>query len=364
MASARNSAFELARILCMLAIVFGHFVGQSHITLRAQTDIRFVTILLGSGTRIAVNVFIMISAWFMVRRPFRSDGFLKIYGQLWFYSVVTSYLCHIFFGTCNSIASIVRPLFPVSTLALWYISAHLSLMLLSPFLNKVFLLPKKQLQRLLAALFILLSGMTTFFSICSSVAVDLTWGEWVAWFSFVYLVIGYIKLHVDLKKLRTVLFLVLGLGIWLSLATIRAAAKVGYLDSHIFEALAKRTTIWLYNASTLPCFLSSLLIFIFVATRKTFSSRVINNLSASTLGVYIIHQVPVFYPYLWTMVFPTTKYYHSPYLPLYIIFVVVTTFLGASLIDNVRKMLLEPLWVKSRLFRQVQSLLDKFYACM
>ena len=79
----RSSNLELLRILCMLAIVADHLIGQSGIGLTDTLPHAAMYAVMGSGSRIACNVFIVISAWFLCVQPFRARRLVSLWLGLW-----------------------------------------------------------------------------------------------------------------------------------------------------------------------------------------------------------------------------------------------------------------------------------------
>ena len=71
----------------MLAIVSGHFVGQSGILDNANGINEFILYIIGFGQRIAVNIFLIIGTWFMVDRDFKAKRVVKLYSQVFIYTV-------------------------------------------------------------------------------------------------------------------------------------------------------------------------------------------------------------------------------------------------------------------------------------
>ena len=59
----RSSNLELLRILCMLLIIGDHLTGQSGIADYTTLPSSFAFCLIGCGSRIACNVFVLIGAW-------------------------------------------------------------------------------------------------------------------------------------------------------------------------------------------------------------------------------------------------------------------------------------------------------------
>ena len=63
--SNRKSNFELLRIIAMLLIIMGHISGQAFDSTRITESGKIFVTIMGSGSRIAVNLFLMIGIWFI-----------------------------------------------------------------------------------------------------------------------------------------------------------------------------------------------------------------------------------------------------------------------------------------------------------
>lgn len=93
----RDSNWELLRILSMLAIVAGHFVGQTK-SLEYVQGIDFIfALIFGSASRIAVALFLFLGTWYMVDAKFSAKRVLKLYGEYAFYSISISLLMLVIF---------------------------------------------------------------------------------------------------------------------------------------------------------------------------------------------------------------------------------------------------------------------------
>lgn len=80
----RTSNFELFRIVSMFLIIAGHLTSEGGAFSDNTSGVtRDIVILMGSGARIAVNLFIMIGCWFMVDSEFSSKRILKLYSETW-----------------------------------------------------------------------------------------------------------------------------------------------------------------------------------------------------------------------------------------------------------------------------------------
>ena len=138
--------------------------------------------------------------------------------------------------------------------------------------------------------------------------------------------------------------LVLGLGLPLANTAIRAVLEYrGATDSKAFQYIAYYRTA----LGALPGLLAALALFHFFKNWDLGSNRVVNALAGTTLGVYILHQVPVLRDFLWNGIFHAQAHHGSAG---YTLLVIVLTFAGCAAIDALRtKFIMQPLQ-RSRAF--------------
>jgi len=193
----RNSNIELLRIIAMLFIVMGHFNGQAGFNHFSLLPNSVLVTILGSGSRIAVNIFLIIGAWFMVDAKFSGKRIISIWSQVAFYTYILTTLM-IILQVPVSMKDIFRGYLPFIGRGLWFASAYITLMLVAPFLNKVFSWKAGQ-QRLLLII--------SFAAICLVSTLPDTQEAYLCdslWFWFVYLAIGYYKKEVFEKGRQSV----------------------------------------------------------------------------------------------------------------------------------------------------------------
>ena len=145
--------------------------------------------VLGNGSRIAVNIFLLVAVWFMVDQSFSSKKFIKTWMTVFFYGTLFTLIAYAINGNLQ-IKRLIQSCFPILGRPLWFASSYLILMAISPFLRKILEWPKRNLKLLvlILAVFCLLIPTVTAFS-------D-SFMESTTWFIFVFLFIGYIKKHV------------------------------------------------------------------------------------------------------------------------------------------------------------------------
>lgn len=298
----RNSNIELLRVVAMMAIIAGHLINQGGIIDNLSTQV--VSIYLGSGSRVAVNIFLFIGVYFMVDSKFKATRVLNLWGELFIYTFCFTILAF-FIDRSVSVKDVIKGIFPFSTRALWFASAYLILIVLHPFLQRIFLISKKQLYFLVAALTYFLCVMPTFAAKQNDFIVN------IAWFVYVYILVGMVKKYTDCFSSRRNALqkygLFIGLLIYLILTSFRTLSLV--CDNTYVDVLCRLSEQYLSDIKSLPNALCALCIFISVVSREPAESKIINNIARPAFAAYIIHQTPAFYPILWAKIIYTDYWF-------------------------------------------------------
>ncbi len=345
----RNSNIELLRILCMSLIVLSHFINQSGAN-DISGNIIFIT-LFGNSSKIAVNIFLLIGSWFMIDRPFSAERILKLYGNVWIYTAGISIIM-IALGNQIGVVNICRNFFPFVGGGVWYASAYIALMLIAPFLNKIFQWNRIFLRNFLIVMFVLICLETMI-----RPPID-DWTGWILWFGLVFLGTGYYKKYIHGNiKLDTKFFLLAGILFYLFLsAIIICAYQFSVFD--LFAGLAKR---YLMEIHTAPNIIISFFIFLYFINRKPFYNLIINKIGGLTFSVYVIHQTKGFYPFLWHNIFMCDKWIGGSYFEILTLVVILSVFVLTFIAEIIRKGLFEPIWTKSKIFKSLTKKLNYFY---
>ena len=340
--STRSSNLELLRILCMLLIIGDHLTGQGGIADYATLGSSFFFCLVGCGSRIACSVFILIGGWFLCEQPYKTRRPLSLWLSLWLYTVPVTLLCKLA-GLDVSFGALRWAAFPASTRQLWFISDYLLLLLCVPLLNRLLhALPRDAHKGLLAVFALPLVVYPTVFG-QDGIVSDTAW-----MFLYEYLLIAYLRRYPDNRLTRLLQHraaaLALGVGLPLLNTALRAVLETrGMTDGKAFQYIAYYRTA----LGALPGLLAALALFYLFKGLDLGSIRWVNALSATTLGVYILHQVPAFKNTLWNGILQAQAHHGSAG---YTLFAVVAVFLGCAAVDAVRtRLVLRPL-ENTRLF--------------
>ena len=171
-----------------------------------------------------------------------------------------------------------------------------------------------------------------------------------AWmFLYEYLLIAYLRRYPDNRLTRLLqrrcAALLLGLGLPLVNTAVRAVLEMrGLTDGKAFQYIAYYRTA----LGALPNLLAALALFYLFKGLSLGSVRWINALSGTTLGVYILHQIPAFRGFLWNGILQAQAHHGSVG---YTLFAVAAVFLGCAAVDAARTALVTRPLEKTKLFR-------------
>lgn len=350
----RESNFELLRIIAMFLIIMGHMSGQAFDLSNMSMKNSIISIAFGSGSRIAVNLFLMIGIWYMVELDFSGKRFWKLYGSLWFYSVTITFVM-IAIGVNVSAKDIISSIIPFMRRWTWFVPLYLTLMLISPILRFILLhLDREKLVKLIIV------GGILIFAVCMVSGFMDTYFCAIVWFIYIFYVVAAYKQYFRHELKGRWLYLVVGIFIYSILVAIEILGK--YFGGDIWNISNKIVTQWLNDYKSFPNFICSVCIFIFFSRINIGSRKVINFLASNTLDIYLIHQSGAFYNYMWMSIFLTKEWQNSAYFIFYYLIVTIAIYFGGLVIGKIRILIFESLWVKSKLFNLLSQKMDLFYS--
>lgn len=116
------------------------------------------------------------------------------------------------------------------------------------------------------------------------------------------------------------------------------------------------------DIKTLPNFIIAYLLTIWFFGLKDHHNKIINSLSKSTFAIYIVHQVPAFISFIWSRIFMADLWVlnHAAWY----VFVVFTVLLAiCSIVDLVRRKILQPVLEKSKIYKKSLAYINIFFRC-
>jgi len=329
----RNSNFELLRILSMFMIVAHHYSvhGQFEKVFGVHLN-NMILNFLYLGGKIGVVLFVLITGYHMIHSQIKIKKIIRLELQILFYSILISLF--FFFFQCNSvgtltITNLVQSLFPVAYYTYWFATVYMVLYLLIPYINKLLLsLSQKEYIQFLILGLIICTLVPTFFGTNLS-------ADNIIYFIYFYSIGSYIKLYPIQTSSKKLFIFSLASYFLLFLTTVFFEYMTGY-DGYYSSYIYYFTS--LNNVFVLGISISVFLLFKNIRIKN---NRIINIIASSTFGIYLIHDHPYVRNFLWITLFKNHEYYQSSYLWIHSIIVIFTVFVVASLIEIIRKYLIE-----------------------
>lgn len=296
----RNSNLELLRIVSVVLIIAYHY-GVHGIykfdDLSTNINKYFITFL-DIGGRYGVGIFVMITGYFMWNKIFKSIRVLKVYTETYYYSVL-GFIFFSFIATNEQLVSEMRKTFmPYTQERYWYVTSFITLLLLSPYINKLIqVLGKKEYQGLLAIMIFIWSILQTL------ITKHFLYSNIIG-FVLLYLMGAYLAKYQDSFKKKQKVYLYYAVGSYLVLYLILIIFKLKSSTIPYFNIVYD---YYIQQTSFLILF-SSFNLMIWSVKRKQFNSNWINNIAGATFAMYLIHDNDMFRFTLWREYLQTPKY--------------------------------------------------------
>lgn len=358
----RNPNFEILRVLAMFMIVIIHFDAHGiNRALMAETESPFTIPLTNIGitnfclsqyimfiSSVGVNIFVLITGYFMYDKKPKSYRFIRVWFQTLFYGLFFGFLFFILGLADNHtvIKGLVKSLFPLSIGNHWFVRQYLGLMIISPFLNLAIKNLRKPIYDLLMIV-VLITGTTVLLRFPWGYSLEFNSGNSFIWFIYLYISGCYLRrfdMSIRVKKyLKFRTFLIVSVCICL-ISLIPSMVK-SYMGGALYPVA--------YHYNGVSFYLSLIIFLQFKDSRmpNNIIFRMIIRLAPYTFGVYLIHDNSLVRNMLWYGL-NWQQYFEKLYfIPLWI-GVAIVVFLSCVVIDRLREML----WGYFKINRRLENL--------
>lgn len=362
----RMANLELLRIVAMLLIVVLHFLGKGGwLTELTEPSMPYMGYVAWGMEALAIgslNVYMLLSGYFLIEGSFRVKRLLQLFLQVLFYSITIG-LTAAAFGYLPeegfSIYYLATLCLPVSTNHYWFMTAYFFMYLFMPLLALgVKKLTKKQFQIVLSLLIFVVCIVKSFVPIPLSADMQ---GYDCIWYMCVFLVAAYIRLYgvpffknvwrsllVYLASAAGILALTLALRfLYLRTGKLSNMLTVSYNYNHILTLLASAAFFCL---------------FCHVKIKDGAFSRFVCRIAPYTLGVYLWHEhIAIRYEWQEWLYAALGKPNGSIMLVLYTLLSAVLVFVIGILLDVLRSLLFRGLHLMLShigAYRSLQQWLD------
>ncbi len=358
---ARESVFELMRIIAMLLIVIYHGTkftgnGSNYLFLQHQGTTSyyvglFFTLYGGLGTWL----YIIITCWFSVDKiKFSGERLVRTLWQTWSVCLLCLVIQFVFFRDSFSLRTAVRQLStPIgSNIQYWYVSAYVMFLLILPILQTVTVRMNNNKLLFTAIVFLVCSPL---YKLINTATLG-TLGLFVA----AFFMTAWLKRHDgSFFSRKTFLCVTLMIAAYILVVSASVLTSPRFLNREalfikVYQRLRDYNIIQLYFAYT-----------VFFALRKCHLGEVktINILSKFSFGVYLWHYNFTFRQVIWRDFAHIDTWYESKWGYLLVLLgTAVLAYLIISLIEMVRMKLLDQ-WLYDKLpwNKKLSSWLDRVY---
>lgn len=225
----RMANIEALRLLAMMMVVSLHYLGKGEILGELNGSLTpkdYAAWLIESFSIAAVNVYVLISGYFLVETKFRIRHVITLVLQVMFYSCLIPVIL-VVTGCLPperiTLYDIWQAVFPINMEQYWFMSAYMLMFLFTPIVNAaVHAMKKGQLQIVIILLLIIESLSKTVIPV--RLALDHE-GYDALWFIVVYLIAAYIRLYgipfLEKKSRAAACYILACLGIYGLMMAIR-----------------------------------------------------------------------------------------------------------------------------------------------
>lgn len=357
---------ELLRIVAMLLIVVLHFLGKggflTPLTEPSLPRMGYVAWGLEALAIGSLNVYMLLSGYFLIESAFKVKRLLQLLLQVLFYSIVIGVIAAAFGYLPDegfSIYYLATLCLPISTSHYWFMTAYFFMYLFMPLLAQgARRLTKKQFQTVLVLLLILVCVIKSVVPVKLSTDMQ---GYDCIWYMCVFLLAAYIRLYgIPFFKSagRSVLaYLASGAGVFALALFLRLVyLRTGKLSDMLTVSYNYNHILTLFASVAFFC------LFCHMKIKQGICSRFICRIAPYTLGVYLWHEhIAIRYEWQEWLYAVFGKPDNSIMLVLYALLAAMVVFAIGILIDVLRSLLFRGLhWLLSHIgaYRRLNRWLD------
>lgn len=334
----RKSNMELLRIVSILLIIAFHYVYKGGFNFGNYLSLnKLIVKIFWMFGELGVNLFILITGYFMINGQFKLNKLITLIGQVLFYYLLTVFFAiKIGFYEISSLKELFLTFFPITLNKYWFITAYIIIYILSPYFNTLAKsMTKSTYKKFLLILLFLYSFIPTFFGVFYNTTESLLYYNRLIWLIIIYFIGGYIKLYslpIIKEKKKAIILSTISFSILI--LSILIIEKFDYY----FSIIGIKDVAYFWTPNNIPMVLLSLGVFGIFLNLKVPNNNIINKVATTTLGIYLLHDGVLAY-WFWNDVFKNASHQNSPILILYILGTSMIIFTLGMLIDLFRQLI-------------------------
>ena len=289
----KNISYEILRVVSMLMVITLHYLvkgGLLRESLVGASASEGVFWFLEAACLCCVNVYVLLSGYFLTESNFKIEKVIRLWGQVLFYSILVLLVLAVTgavdYKDFLNLHELLFYFCPVTMGHYWFATTYLIFYIVSPFLAKgIRSLDKKQHGILWLLMF--------FFTCVSKTVVpfELVFddkGYGILWFIFLFVTASYIRLYgcpaIKGKWSALLLYVMSVAGIWLfKYGTSVIVADKGKYE-YFSETAVHYNSIFVFGAS-----IGLFMFFGYIKAKEGLLSSFAVKIAPFTFGVYLLH---------------------------------------------------------------------------
>lgn len=363
----RDYSIDFLRIVSMLMIVSLHSMSHGGMydfgySLEGINPYSIWFTFVQSICVVSVNVYVLISGYFLVKEKFRISKLLKIVCEVLFYSWIIISIRIFFCGLDGlDIKELLSAFLPITYIEYWFVSAYIAMYVLVPVLNLLInSISRRQLFGVVCILVSVFSILNSILPLSQIMGVK-GFGQSMVFFVVLYIIGAFLRLYIDKGQWRNYTYKIfwvsiLFMNLWHLLTTFGITTMgINILNNERAQFLIK----FLFYYNSLPVLIASITLFhIFrgIAISNIKCLKIIKVLTPLVFGVYLIHDNPHIRDYVWMGL--KNLHMPQPLLPIATILYTIVVFLLCLAVDYIRFLLFNLIY-KREWYRNWSSDLDK-----
>lgn len=358
----RDVGPEWLRIIAMIMIVLSHIATHGNIVFESVCFNSVFLSVLSMGGKIGVNIFILITGYYSVKSKPTVRKAVILIAQTVFYCTVLYFVSCAVGANDFRIKFFLYALIPfVSNRGYWFITLYILLYALIPFINGGLQKLTKNQHLFLIGLFLFVWSFLprTYGSFFSEQGYGISE---LGWFVLAYSVGAYLSIYpIRLYKHR-VISCVLLVAVSALMIISKVIQETGIAFSGLKGAIINMALNFVSDSSLYGpvAFVFAILSLIVFQQLKSKPIRAVYMISASTFGIYLIHDSEWLRRFIWDDLFKLYRLADSSHFVLDVFVVMLLTFISCSIIDILRKKLLEEPIFSSKLYEKTEQKTSTF----
>lgn len=279
---------------------------------------------------VSVNVFVLISGYFLVSSKIKLKKLLILWIQVWLYSIITYLIASLAINDNFNTEDFLYSVLPIISNKYWFFTAYFLLMLCVNFLNKILNNSNKKELTLMSAGILIIIYFATRAGIGN--VVSLSAGYSFLWFLMLYLIGGYFRLYPpEIKKIWIFLiYCVCTLALW----------GMAFMPTENFFALIIYNSMDYISPLALITSICMLLLFRNMHVKNNFVNKIICFISSCTFGIYLFQESHI-KPRLYFNILQVQNQYGSAYSALWVLVFSLALFAMGFAVEIVRKAIMK-----------------------